>query len=208
MTEAQVRAWLLDLDGTLYRPTLVKLAMGLSLVTVGAPHLGTLRRFRREHEALREQQAADPETSFSPSPFSVQVQRTAEALGRDAADLEKLVRRWMVERPGPWLRLSKNERLLDQVRRFRREGGKTALVSDYPATPKLQAMGVAALFDVVVANGETEGLTRLKPSPDGYLLAAAQLGVRPDACLVIGDREDADGAAARKAGMAFRLERA
>jgi beta-phosphoglucomutase-like phosphatase (HAD superfamily) len=36
------------------------------------------------------------------------------------------------------------------------------------------------------------------------LLAAERLEVEPAACLVIGDRDDADGEAARAAGMAFR----
>jgi phosphoglycolate phosphatase/putative hydrolase of the HAD superfamily len=78
-------------------------------------------------------------------------------------------------------------------------------VSDYPATSKLLALGLSDYFDQVVSNGETEGLRRIKPSPDGYLLAAQLLGCDPEECLVIGDRDDADGAAARAAGMRFRL---
>ncbi len=77
-------------------------------------------------------------------------------------------------------------------------------MSDYPARRKLEASGVAELFEQVVANGEQGGPGRLKPWPDGYLLAAEQLGVAPGECLVIGDRADADGEAARRAGMAFR----
>jgi HAD superfamily hydrolase (TIGR01509 family) len=47
----------------------------------------------------------------------------------------------------------------------------------------------------------------LKPHPEGYLLAAQALSVDPSRCLVIGDRPDADGEAARAAQMAFRLVR-
>jgi HAD superfamily hydrolase (TIGR01549 family) len=56
----------------------------------------------------------------------------------------------------------------------------------------------------VVASGETEGHTALKPDPAGYLRAAAELAVSPDRALVIGDRPDADGLAASRAGMGFR----
>jgi beta-phosphoglucomutase-like phosphatase (HAD superfamily) len=45
----------------------------------------------------------------------------------------------------------------------------------------------------------------MKPSPDGLLLAASSLTAEPKRCLVIGDRLDADGAAANAAGMEFRL---
>jgi HAD superfamily hydrolase (TIGR01549 family) len=77
-------------------------------------------------------------------------------------------------------------------------------VSDYPAQAKLEAMGIAHFFDVVIASGESTEPLRLKPWPDGYLLAAETLRVSPKDCLVIGDRLDADGHAARQAGMAFR----
>ena len=50
-------------------------------------------------------------------------------------------------------------------------------------------------------------LLELKPHPEGYLSAAERLGVAPSACLVIGDRDDADGAAARAAGMAVHIIR-
>jgi beta-phosphoglucomutase-like phosphatase (HAD superfamily) len=60
---------------------------------------------------------------------------------------------------------------------------------------------------VVVASGEPGGPLRLKPHPNGMLQAAEALAVAPVRCLVIGDRDDADGLAARSAGMAFRLMR-
>ncbi|HMJ15422.1 MAG TPA: HAD-IA family hydrolase, partial [Polyangiaceae bacterium] len=67
--------------------------------------------------------------------------------------------------------------------------------------------GHATLFDTVVASGEPDGPRRLKPHPDGYLAAAQRLGVPAERCLVIGDRQDADGAAATAAGMQFRWVR-
>ena len=59
----------------------------------------------------------------------------------------------------------------------------------------------------VVANGDADGPKRLKPAPEGFLLAEERLGVEPADCLVIGDRDDADGEASRRAGMGFRLIR-
>jgi HAD superfamily hydrolase (TIGR01509 family) len=66
-------------------------------------------------------------------------------------------------------------------------------------------MRVRHLFDCVVASGEHPELRRLKPAPDAFLIAARTLGVQPDECLIIGDRQDADGEAARAANMAFEL---
>ncbi len=193
------RAWLVDLDGTLYTARWVKLAMAAELALGGWGAVSTLRRFRKEHELLRDELDQDVE-----SPFSLQVERTASALSVDRLLVERHVTEWMIERPQKWIRRFKRQGLLDEIASFRSSGGKTALVSDYPASAKLAALEATGLFDAVVASGEAGGPRRLKPHPDGYQEAARRLGVAPEECLVIGDREDADGAAARAAGMAFR----
>ena len=133
----------------------------------------------------------------------LQSQRTAERLHVGADRVSQIVDQWMFERPGKWLRLFRRRRLLALISEHRKRGGKTALVSDYPAQRKLAAMGVSHLFDVVVASGEPGGPHQLKPSAVGILLAADRLQVAPSQCLVIGDRVDADGEAARRADMRF-----
>ena len=195
MTEP--RAWLIDLDGTLYKARWVKLAMAMELGLSGWGAVGTLRHFRHEHERIRLEVEAE-------SPFSIQIERTATALSLAPDVVQARVTEWMIRRPCKWIRMFQNRPLLDEIRAFREQGGKTALVSDYPATEKLAALGQTGLFDVIVASGEQGGPRRLKPNPDGYLAAAERLGVPPNECLVIGDRQDADGEAAKRAGMAFR----
>ena len=192
-------AWLVDLDGTLYSALPLRLTMGAEVLLAGPVTLRIIRRFRKEHERLRTE--LHDEVG---SPYALQLERTAAALGVPAAEVEAHVREWMVRRPAKWIVRFRRTRLLDELAAFRAGGGKTALVSDYPALTKLEALGLRAQFDVVVANGEPDGPRRLKPHPDGYLQAASRLGVAPDRCLVIGDRDDADGEAARAAGMGFR----
>lgn len=201
------KAWLLDLDGTLYKAGPLKLVMGAQLALLGLGALGTIRVFRKQHEHIREELAENPTLSFEPSPLAEQVRRTAEKLGKSEADVERVIESWMIERPTRYLGRFRRASLLEEIRAFRDAGGRTAVISDYPARKKLHALGATHLFDVVVSNGEHPQLKRLKPAPDGMLLAAAELGVLPEHCLVIGDRDDADGAAARAAGMAFRLIR-
>jgi HAD superfamily hydrolase (TIGR01549 family) len=193
-------AWLIDLDGTLYRPLGVKLAMAAQLTLRGRNAIPTVRAFRCELERVR----LDDTNRGDNDPFRSQLLRTAEATGVDVAIVEATVLEWMFRRPGPWLRLFRRRGLIREIAEFRQSGGRTALVSDYPASLKLKALGAADLFDVVVASGEIGGPPRLKPAPDGYLLAAHRLGVDPADCLVIGDRIDTDGEAARRAGMTFR----
>src|SRR5690606_8101600 len=141
---------------------------------------------------------------FSPSPFDEQLRRSAESLLMDESTLRAQVMEWMVHRPGKWIARSRRTDLLEELVAFHEQGGKLAVVSDYPARAKLDALGISSLFDVVVASGEHQQLRRLKPAPDGYLLAASELGVSPEDCVVLGDRLDADGQAAEHAGMKFR----
>ncbi len=200
-------AWLVDLDGTLYRATPLKLAMAFELALLGWGAVGTIRAFRHAHEELRAELAANVATSFEPSPLAEQKRRVAEATGLTTVQIEATIGNWMVERPSRWLASFRRSSLVSEIRAHRAAGGRTAVVSDYPARRKLEALGLTDLFDTVVSNGEHADLKRLKPAPDGMLLAAAELDVAPERCLVIGDRDDADGAAARAAGMAFRLIR-
>jgi HAD superfamily hydrolase (TIGR01509 family) len=201
--DTRYSAWLVDLDGTLYRHTPVKLAMAAELLLFGWGAISTLRTFRHSHEALR----ADESIALAKSPFQRQLEHAAERLGRPAGDVERVVREWMFERPLKWVARARRRQLLEALSAFRARGGKTALVSDYPASAKLRALGAAELFDLVVSNGEPGGPSKLKPHPEGYLSAAERLGIDPARCLVIGDRDDADGEAARAAGMACCLVR-
>jgi HAD superfamily hydrolase (TIGR01509 family) len=192
-------AWLVDLDGTLYLPRPLRLVMAAYLVTAGPRAFRIVARFRKEHEAMRVAML-----ECEPSPFEEQISRTSRALGIDRAEVAATVTRVMFEQPLVWLRRLKRHDLLREIATFREDGGRTAIVSDYPVKAKVEALDVGSLFDRVVACGEPDGPKRLKPAPDGYLLAAKVLGVEPTRCLVIGDRIDADGAAAKAAGMEFR----
>lgn len=205
MQHSDYDAWLVDLDGTLYRPKLIKLLMAAELLLTGAWHIPLLRRFRKEHEKMREESSTtNAPLISSTTPFDQQVQRTALATTKAEESVRTVVMDWMVQRPAKWLGWAKRQALLDEIAAFRTRGGRTALVSDYPARVKLEALGATPLFDAVIANGEHPELLQLKPQPDGYLLAARALGVPPEKCLVIGDRDDADGGAAQQAGMGFR----
>jgi HAD superfamily hydrolase (TIGR01549 family) len=187
-----------ELDGTLYEPRPVEYARHV-VVLLGGADVRTLRRFRAAHEHLRASQ-----TRPVASPYRMQLEQTAAALGLEPARVEAQVRQWMIERPGKWLRRFRRRALIAELTRFRANGGRLALVSDYPASRKLEALGCRSLFDAIVANGEDGGPEWLKPHPDGLLKASTRLGVGPERCLVLGDRADADGEAARRAGMAFR----
>jgi len=178
--------------------------MAAELLLFGWSSIRTLRTFRHAHEALRHDAG---EGALALSPFHRQLEHAAQRLGRPSSDVERIVREWMFERPLKWVARAKRQALLDALQTYRAGGGRTALVSDYPASGKLRALGALQHFDLVVSSGEEGGPSKLKPHPEGYLSAASRLGIEPARCLVIGDRDDADGEAARAAGMGLCLIR-
>ncbi len=193
-------AVLVDLDGTLYRQRPVRLLMAIELLVMGWSAIAVLRAFRRSHEEVRLAERLERS-----SPYEEQLRLTAARLGVAEARVRAIVEDWMVRRPMKWLGRFARKELLQELANYRSAGGKLALVSDYPATQKALAFSRWTHFDVVVSSGEAGGPARLKPHPEGYLTAAERVGVLPAHCLVIGDREDADGDAARAAGMGFHL---
>lgn len=85
---------------------------------------------------------------------------------------------------------------------WREQGVRQAVGSSAPqenVDTILAALGIGHFFDAVVCS-ESAGIIQAKPAPDIFLEAARQLGVPPEACLVV---EDAVVGiqAARAAGM-------
>ena len=86
------------------------------------------------------------------------------------------------------------------LRLLRERGFKLALVSSTPhgnIDLILGSLGLEGAFDAIV--GE-EDVTRGKPDPEGFLLAAKRLGVPPAECVVIEDAP-AGVEAAKRGGM-------
>ncbi|PJG46681.1 hypothetical protein CAF53_21340 [Sphingobium sp. LB126] len=177
-----------DMDGTLYDqpPLRRRMAVMLARETIQSRSMAVARMlgaYRRRREALADTTARD---------FAQEQYRLP---GRDPETVRAVVREWMEERPLPLLR------------RFRVEGVEAlfarlsvscavAVHSDYRVEAKLAALGLSARFTVAA-----EDVGRLKPDPAGlrWLMAAARAD--PARTLMIGDRDDRDGEAARRAGV-------
>jgi FMN phosphatase YigB (HAD superfamily) len=77
-----------------------------------------------------------------------------------------------------------------------------AVLSDYDSVnERLYNLGIDSNHFSITASCEASGA--LKPSPKSFLQIANNWGIPPEQLLVVGDRDDTDGAAARNAGMKF-----
>jgi FMN phosphatase YigB (HAD superfamily) len=82
----------------------------------------------------------------------------------------------------------------------RNRGIRLGLVSDYPATRKLLAMGIDTYFSAILTAQDSR-VDTFKPSPKGLTLVLAELGVEPGSAVYIGDRPAVDGETAYRAGV-------
>ncbi len=194
----EIESVVFDVDGTLYdhvrlRMRMTGLLLGNCLQSAdGWRNVRIVQAFRRCREELAEAEADRIEER--------QYSLPASRLGVAEERVRQVVGEWMDERPLPYLKRYARPGIDELFESLRGSGRKVGVLSDYPVERKLAAMGLAA---DVVASAVQPGIDRLKPHPAGLLHVIERLGCRPEACLMIGDRIERDGEAARRAGARF-----
>jgi putative hydrolase of the HAD superfamily len=183
------RVIVLDLDGTLYYQMPVRFCMAL-LLALRCFYPGGLRTLRLIFAARKLYEQGLDEAG--------RVAALASRFRVSAEAARSAIQAWMLEKPLPFVRLFRDRRLIADMERARRRGAALIVLSDYPVTEKLAALG----FRPNAAYSALE-LGCLKPSPDGLRRVLENLGLAPGDCLLIGDRMDKDGRLAENIGMEY-----
>jgi FMN phosphatase YigB (HAD superfamily) len=191
-----IRGIIFDLDGTLYH---MRWFMRPLLFASLLPRGGWLPAYMRvrKHFVGREMGSGE-----------LLLEAMSAELGAVVGVEGAVARRWIEQRFYPAfvrsLRLMRGKRggLADMLSAVRRAGIRTAVLSDFArVSERLSALAISPeLFDCVVS---TEEQGALKPHVRPFCALARQWQLHPSQILVIGDRDDTDGEAARKAGMQF-----
>lgn len=172
------RAWLFDLDGTLVESgTAVERAWAY----VAEKYQLDLAAIRRVHSGRTT--SSTLELVAADLPAATRAAIIADQLGRQYQDLAEI---------------TPIDGAAELVGALDAGGHSWAVVTSADrrlATARLAAVGLAPPF-VVTSDDVRTG----KPDPEGYLMAAARLGVPPRGCLAIEDAT-AGVEAARRAGM-------
>jgi putative hydrolase of the HAD superfamily len=198
ITWTEVDAVVFDLDGTLFdhlalrRPMLASMLAHLLTGRLSWRDIRTVRLFRRERARLA---LAETENIAT-----LQYECVAAAVRRPTSEVEAVVTRWMYRQPLAFVPRCAFPDAGRFVARLQEHNIRTGVFSDYPAQEKLDALRIVV---EVVRDATSHDVGRLKPSPDGFIRVAELLNVRPSRCLVIGDRDDRDGEAARRGGFMF-----
>lgn len=195
-----IQGIVLDVDGTLYHQTPVRLITAAMLLAHGAfrpgamlPTLRTVRAWRKSLEAMRRNAAG----------FDVgarQLQSTVLAVNLPLAQVKRIVRKWMFEYPLGYLHRFPRAGLVEFLASARRSGMVLGAYSDYPCRKKLARLGVLDYFSSILSSWDDE-VQSLKPDISGFEASCRALGIAPEQAVYIGDRPEVDGAGARNSGM-------
>jgi HAD superfamily hydrolase (TIGR01549 family) len=188
-----IRLVVFDVDGTLYRqrPLRIRMAAALIAYSLRSGSFRTLRvlqeyRRRREHFGDREIEAFEEHLA----------REVAERFEIAPEIVRSIVSEWIDARPLPMLLACRYAGIDGLFERIRASGRAIGILSDYSADTKLTALGLHA--DYVVS---AQDVGFLKPHPRGLERIMAMAGESPDTTVLIGDRMERDGEAARRAGV-------
>ena len=164
-------------------------------LSAGTASAKLLAAYRWAHEELRAQQ-------FTGDITTRQLELAATRAGCEPADIESHVKRWMEDAPLTVIARHRRIDVIALITELADRGVTMGVVSDYPASAKLDALGVRDHFAVVVS-AQDRHVGALKPDPRGLLAALDAVSAEPGRSWYVGDRLDVDQPAAIAAGMSF-----
>ena len=195
---SRLRVVVFDVDGTLYDQRPLRRRMWLALIAhcLARPREITVLRTLRLYRRLREELAEEASEAIG----RLQYERPASLLGLSPEAVQLAVETWMHQRPLPLLRRCRYPGVERVFEALRASGRTIAIFSDYPAEAKLKALGLRADIAVCATDPDVQ---RLKPHPLGLQRVLERAGAGPEECLFIGDRDERDGACARRLGVRY-----
>lgn len=177
-----------DVDGTLYPH--FHMLRALLPAFLAAPFLSAA--FRKARREIRDLESIE---NFR----EVQAAITARFLNRPAHEVMDAIERKLYRR---WRESFRSIRPFRDLRpvlcELRRKGYKLGILSDFPIDYKLETLGVADCWDVVLSSEE---IGFLKPDPRAFLKFAETMEIAPQAILFVGNNYKYDIMGAAKVGM-------
>jgi putative hydrolase of the HAD superfamily len=191
----EIRLVVFDIDGTLYDQRGLRFCMLREMLLASVRCRDTqfiriLRVYRRIREELGDSLHEDFEQEL--------ISRTAASVGCSRERVRSAAEEWLERRPLPHLIRFRYPKLQELFRGLRQHGKKIGIFSDYPARRKLESLELDA--DIVVCAGDQD-VGVLKPHAKGLHVLMSRAAMKPAETLMIGDRPERDGLAAKAANV-------
>lgn len=182
------RYYIVDLDGTLYFQTPVRLIMISELLLYYVFHLSRLKdlkiisQYRKNHEKNIDD-------------FDV----LAQQCKTDTQYAKSVIEKWMIKRPLKWIKIFADRKLLKILK------NKNVIVySDYPTDEKLRALNFMPMAQYFC---DGVFIKHYKPNSQGLEFISRKYNLLKDDMVIIGDRMSHDGVCAQKFGSEYLILR-
>ncbi len=196
----EYKAFIFDLDGTLYyqKPFRIKMLMTLIKYVILHPaaikDLFVIKRYRqvREHwDEYEKEYMFDKGLGLDEKQYAAVAAKTGTTPGR----VKNAVRFFMQEMPLQVLLPYRDEILKGFIDLLHEKKKTVVIYSDYPVEAKLACLGITA--DACYTSGDP-CIGCMKPDPKGLGVILATLGCESADAVMIGDRYEKDGLAAQR----------
>lgn len=198
ISDHDIKAVCLDVDGTLYPRWMMNLFLSLSAF----PHLSIGLRYNGVRKAYRREQDKLPPKSLDRAGL-LEKQALLFLGGKGSPQqVEKMKKRVDKQFYAAWRRSFKHVKayphMVETLRELKKKGLIITVISDFPLEYKLKTLKIDAIVDYAVSSEDTGFL---KPSVVPFLYMTELMGVKPENCLYCGDSYDKDVLGSKNAGM-------
>ena len=190
MFSEKYKAYIVDLDGTLYFQLPVRLCMLKSIAFFCLTHPFKIKQIL----LVRSYRKLYSKGINHKKRCSV----LSKKYGFDPNQVDDIIQNWMVNKPLKYVNKYRDKDLIQLLQDKKTRGYKIIVYSDYPVTEKLNALGFTP-----DAAYSADDAGCLKPSPEGLLKILRENGLAAADCLFIGDKYDKDGKCAENTGMKY-----
>lgn len=190
-----------DLDGTLYfqQEFRVKMIMVLLQKLVLKPSKWKEAIVILKYRKLREHwDASDSGEDMEMRQYAI----TGQSCGMSAEEVKRIIIRWMMKEPLSYLYFYRDEKAVELINKLRKLGIINVVYSDYPTKDKLKALDIQ-VEDSFAAADEVIGC--MKPNPKGIEFIVDKYMIDKKDTIMIGDRMEKDGEAAKAAGVDYLI---
>lgn len=199
-----------DLDGTLYfqRPFRLRMIRFLARCTLAHPSCVKDFFIIKKYRQVREQwEACEKECAGKPQYRALglddrQYQFVADQMKVERARVAKVISYFMQEKPLAFLPAYRDEVLAHAIDTLHRQHKTVVVYSDYPVENKLKALGICA--DRCYTSADAR-IGAMKPDPKGIGVILADTGCAAADALMVGDRYEKDGLAAKGNGVDYLI---